>query len=147
MAEFNRKFNELQLFPERYKETVANLIDVRESTTVHNLDAIERLINDVSIGSIGAWNISTDDVFYIGKTDMLVRMQRNMNSCVMLLRMAKDAMECAKEEEYAIYDALVAFVGAQEERKQFTIERRKASETSREKYDRKKAKEEREPAE
>lgn len=107
----------IESLPAGFRELAIELLEVADCVKIEQLEQVERLIECVSNGSIAAFNIKIEDARAIGCADTLIRMQRNMNSAVMLLRIVKDAMMCARSEESAIYDSMMKHI-SDEQREQ-----------------------------
>lgn len=106
--------------------------------TETKMSMLDTLIHSAGASIVQADKVTIADVFEIGKTDELIRLQRNMVALKMLLNQAKDATLCIKGE---IRDLLKAFEEAETERRrrqQEALAREQERKKERDKYHKKK---------
>lgn len=82
------------------------LIVIGELCTKEKISALDYMREQTSgaIGKVGT--ISARDAQKIGKEDVIIRLQRNVNSLHYLLHMAHQVMECMNSEVYDLFAAI-----------------------------------------
>lgn len=105
-------------------------------------ETLDILIRSASYAIGQADQVGIKDVFEIGMTDKLIRLQRNTVAYKMLLEQAKDAAMCIKDE---IRDIITAMDKAETERRKrqaAALAREQAAQRERERNKKKRAKKE-----
>lgn len=105
-------------------------------------ETLDILIRSASYAIGQADQVGIKDVFEIGMTDKLIRLQRNTVAYKMLLEQAKDAAMCIKDE---IHDIITAMDKAETERRKrqaAALAREQAAQRERERNKKKRAKKE-----
>lgn len=110
--------------------------------TETKMSMLDTLIHSAGASIVQADKVTIADVFEIGKTDKLIRLQRNTVAYKMLLEQAKDAAMCIKDE---IRDIITAMDKAETERRKrqaAALAREQAAQRERERNKKKRAKKE-----